>query len=73
METTTAPTVSLADQLTEAKREFALRQRVYPRWIAEETLPEHVARQRLAAQAAIVATLEGLVSHQATGQGELFS
>lgn len=71
MDTTTAAEISVTDQLAEAKRELALRRRVYPRWIAQETLPEHVARQQLAAMAAIVTTLEGLLA-STHAQGDLF-
>lgn len=50
----------LWEQIEEAKRELKVRQRVYPGWVVKEDLTPQVADHRIAAQAAIVKTLEEL-------------
>lgn len=61
---------SLTDQLREAQRELTRRSVLYPRWCCEERLTPTMARQRLNAQRAIVATLERLAAMKAWAQGQ---
>lgn len=53
-----APT--LADQIAAVKREIALRERVYPRWVADRRLTQDKADREIAAMKAVLATLERL-------------
>jgi len=66
--------VPLRLQLACAKRELALRERIYPRLVAQETRLPAKAQHELAAMRAICATLAGLVAAEAGGggQAELF-
>jgi len=66
--------IPLRQQLACAARELALRARVYPRLIANETMLHSTAQRELAAMAAIVRTLKRLVAEEggAGGQAELF-
>lgn len=66
--------VPLRLQLACARRELALRTRVYPRLVANETMLQSTATRELAAMSAIVRTLKGLVETEAGegGQAELF-
>jgi hypothetical protein len=67
--------VPLRAQLQCAKRELARRVRVYPGMIAQDILLTSTAVRELAAQTAIVRTLQGLVREAeagAVGQAELF-
>ena len=66
--------VSLRTQLACARRELALRGRVYPRLVANETMLPAQATKELAAMSAIVATLKTLVEAEAdvSGQADLF-
>ena len=57
-------TVSIQDQLKEAKREVALRRKVYPRWIYEGRLTEEESCRHIAAMDAIVETLASLIDKQ---------
>jgi homoserine dehydrogenase len=68
------PDVPLRLQLACAKRELALRVRVYPRLVANETMLQSTAQHELAAMTAIVKTLGRLVAEEAGagGQAELF-
>jgi hypothetical protein len=52
--------VEIGDQLKAAKREAALRRRVYPRWVAENGMTQAKADHEIAAMDAIVETLERL-------------
>lgn len=53
-----AVVVTAADKLACAKRELKMRERVYPRWVADGRLTaEHAARE-IAAMAAIVTDYE---------------
>lgn len=52
--------VSLEDQITCAKRELAMRKRMYPTWVNAKRLNHLKAENEIAAMAAIVTTLEGL-------------
>jgi hypothetical protein len=56
------PAVSLEKQLDCARRELALRKRVYPGWVNAKRLNAFKAEDEIAAMAAIVKTLEGLQS-----------
>lgn len=69
------PDVPLRLQLACARRELALRSRVYPRLVAQETMLQSTATKELAAMSAIVRTLAGLVAAEAGagGQAELFA
>lgn len=66
--------VPLRQQLACAKRELALRLRLYPRLVAQETMLHSTALRELKQQAAIIRTLARLVA-AADGDGgqvELF-
>lgn len=56
--------ISLQKQLACARRELALRTRVYPRWVATEKMTEDAARRELDGMAAIVQTLERLCTRE---------
>ena len=51
---------SLADQIAEVKREIAMRERVYPRFIAAGKLTQAKADFALAAMRAVLDTLTAL-------------
>jgi hypothetical protein len=53
-------TVTIADQLKCARRELALRQRAYPRWIDNGRMSRDEADREIEAMSAIVATLQTL-------------
>jgi hypothetical protein len=55
-----AESVPLDKQVACAKRELALRKRVYPTWVTAKRMNQFKAEEEIAAMAAIVATLEGL-------------
>jgi hypothetical protein len=52
--------MSIADQLTCAKRELAMRRNAYPKWIASGRMKPATADHEIAAMEAIVATLQKL-------------
>lgn len=52
--------VGLDKQLACAKRELALRKRVYPNWVGAKRMTQFRAEDEIAAMAAIVETLEQL-------------
>jgi hypothetical protein len=52
--------VEIGDQLKAAKREAALRRRVYPRWVEGKRMTQAKADDEIAAMDAIVETLERL-------------
>lgn len=56
------PPVSLADQLKCAKRELKMRRSAYPAWVARGRMTQAKADHELAAQAALVATVEALLA-----------
>lgn len=60
------------EQVRCAKRELALRQRVYPRWVAARTMTQDTADREIAAMAAIVATLTTLHDDAMPGMRDLF-
>ena len=50
-------TIPLADQIKEAKRELAMRERLYPGWIAKGTLKQADADRQLERMRAVLHTL----------------
>jgi hypothetical protein len=66
--------VPLRLQLACARRELAVRARVYPRLVAHETMLQSTATRELAAMQAICRTLQRLVDEEAGAgwQAELF-
>lgn len=52
--------ITLEMQIACAKREVALRKRVYPRFVAAKRLNEFKAEEEIAVMTAVVATLESL-------------
>ena len=59
------PPISLADQIREAQKELALKERVFPGWVKAGRLSMEDAYHRLAAQRAIVRSLETLLMQHA--------
>lgn len=60
--------IARTEQLRCAKRELALRRKVYPRRVAADQMTEHAATRELAGMTAIVQTLEGLCAADAQRQ-----
>lgn len=58
--------VPLTDQIKCAKRELALRERAYPKWVQGGRMKRETAAHEMEAMRAIVASLEALLSVQAT-------
>jgi hypothetical protein len=58
-------TVSLSDQIKCAKRELAMRERLYPKRVREGSMKREAADYELASMKAIVDSLEALLSVQA--------
>jgi hypothetical protein len=56
--------ISLADQLAEARRELALRKKLYPKWVRRGDLTEGEAVYFIKVQEAIVQTLARLEAEQ---------
>jgi hypothetical protein len=54
------PSVPLSEQIAAVKREIALRERVYPRFIADGKMPAAKAGRELSAMRAVLETLEGV-------------
>lgn len=54
----TSQLVPLAAQIACVRREISMRERVYPRWVAERKLTLKTADNELAAMHAVLATLE---------------
>ena len=52
--------ITLDEQIAEAQRELALREKCFPGWVKSGRLSMDEAYQRLAAMRAIVATLQRL-------------
>jgi hypothetical protein len=57
-------------QLECAERELKMRERVYPRWVAQEKMNQEKADHEIACMRAIVATLKPL-AEQESGQMSL--
>lgn len=51
---------SLADQIQSVKREIAMRERVYPHWVADKRMTQRKADDELVAMRAVLKTLEGI-------------
>jgi len=49
--------VTLAEMAAEAKRELAMRQRLYPRWVEDGRMKAHQAERQIAVMAAIAEEL----------------
>lgn len=58
-------TIPLAQQIRCAERELAMRQRVYPNWVAGGRLSQEKADHEIAAMRAIVETLRASQEKQA--------
>jgi hypothetical protein len=58
--------VPLTDQIKCAKRELAIRESVYPKWVQSGRMKREVAAYEIDAMRAVVASLEALLSVQAT-------
>ena len=59
--------VSLEEQIRCVLREIDMRERSYPRWIAEKKLTEAKARHELAAMRAVLATLQSMKEQSNAG------
>ena len=57
--------ISLAQQLQEAEREFAISKSVYPSLVARKKMKESEMKFRLAAKGAIIGTLRWLRDNEA--------
>jgi hypothetical protein len=55
-----SPAISYEEQLAEARREIALRERVYPRWINEGKMSSFRAKRHIEVMRAIADTLAEL-------------
>lgn len=51
-------TPTIAEQITEVRREIAQRERAYPRWVAEKRMTEAASDRQLGRMRAVLATLE---------------
>lgn len=56
--------ITLKDQIACARRELAIRLKVYSRWVVHEQMPDSVAQREIAGMRAIVHTLEQLEAAQ---------
>lgn len=52
--------IPLAAQIDCVKREIAMRERVYPRWIESKKIAPQRAEKEIAAMRAVLATLKGV-------------
>ena len=57
--------MSLAEQIAEARRELAMRKKLYPQWVQSGRLDAAQAQHQLVCMEAIVATLERVAMDQA--------
>jgi hypothetical protein len=60
--------MTLAQQLACATRELAMRQKVYPKWVADGRMAQDKATHEIAAMEAIVATLQKLLWLEETSE-----
>ena len=51
-------TPTIAEQITEVRREIAQRERAYPRWVGEKRMTEAASDRQLGRMRAVLATLE---------------
>lgn len=67
--------VSIEDQIAEVKRELAMRERVYPRWInaPKPKLTPQTGERQMARLRAVLATLEQVAAAQPAAPGPLQS
>lgn len=56
--------IPLAEQIKCVKREIAMRERLYPQWVANGRLIQSKADTEIAAMKAVLATLESLEPKQ---------
>lgn len=52
--------IPLEQQILSVKREIRMREQVYPRWVANGKMKQHMADLEIATMKAVLATLEGL-------------
>jgi hypothetical protein len=57
-------TVSLDDQVACVRRELGLRQRLYPRWVADGKMTADQAAKEINAMKAVLDTVAGLARRQ---------
>lgn len=57
-------TPSLPDQIACVRREISMRERVYPRWVADKRMTQAHADRELAAMRAVLDTLNTLHEQQ---------
>lgn len=57
-----APIVTIEQQIASVRRELALRQRVYPKWVAAGRMKQGAADQEIAAMQAVHDTLAKVVA-----------
>jgi hypothetical protein len=55
-----APTVSFAEQTACVRREIAMRERVYPKWVGTGRMKAEAAEREIAAMRAVLQTLLSL-------------
>lgn len=55
-----ALTISFADQIACIRREIAMRERVYPKWVSAGRMKAEAAERELAARRAVLETLSSL-------------
>lgn len=58
--------IPLVQQIASAKRELAMRERVYPKWVEARKMTEAAASHEIECMRAIVATLEAQQTKQPT-------
>lgn len=63
--------VPIKDQIAELKREHAIRQKVYPTWVARERMSQKEADQHLERLSAAITTLEWVERNEAKIKGAL--
>lgn len=63
-------TVSLDQQIASVRRELAMRQRVYPKWVKDGRMKQDAADKEMAAMQAVHDTLTAVQIEQQT-QGQL--
>lgn len=56
--------LGLEAQLTEARRELAMREGVYPRWIDDGKITARLADRRIRLMQAIIETLQGCLDKE---------
>ena len=60
-------TVALADQIACVRRELAMRQRVYPRWVSAGKMTQADSDREITAMIAGLTTLQGLQREREPG------